>query len=924
MRFSPPAFYTLASSNYYAYLCLMINNGIKWIDNCDAAICSNIDAFSNTDRGMLSVNILSQLRNLLDHICVVIYLKAGMSEAVNYYKTIQAAHKYIDADYKYRDIKGLYSLLQISASHYTLDAESSERLMLKYYVYLLRIRSLVADELGMAILHNLESFPVNTDPAFNEYYKAIVQRINTIDLANAQTDERRYYIYGMRPVVVDGAVYYEVTLSAANENASKFDRIIAFTRLEISPYYAAMMRTVTTDIEVMGMRMPILLIIDWKPSIRRCEFKNMGRISGLDFPDSTTREYDNLMRYLRESRWSLTEIITLDDESFDKFLQIIREGGKARHISGLLNKCRSIISRSQPGHNILRYLLLRMNNKILRGQYSAERCSRLSNLNITRKSIPFDELPFSFSLAGHNPMLSDVIEAIPPRGHESEILARQLASNAEHKGTLYTSHDDLARFGDLQVLADAYNASLYHTHGHASIEVIDRHAFIRGYEDNVHNILLGLARLRGQGIENYTAIAEAWINSDPGKVDCDEKRQALRRIFAHSRVAMIYGAAGTGKSTLINHIANIFETSSKIFLANTKPAVYNLQRKVDAPASQFMTIAAYLARHAPACDILFVDECSTVCNSDMLDILDRGAFTALVLVGDMMQIESIRFGNWFSIADSHFRGDFKVDLTKPYRTTDTDLLATWDKVRTLSPDILEYLTRNGYTARLDDSIFTKAEPDEIILCLNYSGLYGINNINRLLQNNNPSPAVRRGIHLYKVGDPILFNDSDIYEPHLYNNLKGEIVGIQQVGQFIYFTLKVDTALSAEGLTYSPIKYISPGPEPGTTIVEICIGPEADTEADITGSQGLVPFQIAYAISIHKAQGLEYRSVKVVITHDVEDHITHNIFYTAITRTRDKLKIYWTPETEKKVLENLSFQFNKRDYTILKSRYPDLL
>ncbi len=49
----------------------------------------------------------------------------------------------------------------------------------------------------------------------------------------------------------------------------------------------------------------------------------------------------------------------------------------------------------------------------------------------------------------------------------------------------------------------------------------------------------------------------------------------------------------------------------------------------------------------------------------------------------------------------------------------------------------------------------------------------------------------------------------------------------------------------------------------------------------------VPFQVAYAVSIHKAQGLEYDSVKVVITDANEDDITHNIFYTAITRAREQ-------------------------------------
>ena len=37
----------------------------------------------------------------------------------------------------------------------------------------------------------------------------------------------------------------------------------------------------------------------------------------------------------------------------------------------------------------------------------------------------------------------------------------------------------------------------------------------------------------------------------------------------------------------------------------------------------------------------------------------------------------------------------------------------------------------------------------------------------------------------------------------------------------------------------------------------------------------------------QAQGLEYKSVKVVITEDIDEKISHNIFYTAITRTSNE-------------------------------------
>lgn len=67
-------------------------------------------------------------------------------------------------------------------------------------------------------------------------------------------------------------------------------------------------------------------------------------------------------------------------------------------------------------------------------------------------------------------------------------------------------------------------------------------------------------------------------------------------------------------------------------------------------------------------------------------------------------------------------------------------------------------------------------------------------------------------------------------------------------------------------------------------------------------KSIIPFQLAYAVSIHKAQGLEYDSVKVIIPSNNAEKITHGIFYTAITRAKKKLKIYWSPETMQEVIK----------------------
>ena len=68
-----------------------------------------------------------------------------------------------------------------------------------------------------------------------------------------------------------------------------------------------------------------------------------------------------------------------------------------------------------------------------------------------------------------------------------------------------------------------------------------------------------------------------------------------------------------------------------------------------------------------------------------------------------------------------------------------------------------------------------------------------------------------------------------------------------------------------------------------------------------------------------AQGLEYDSVKVVITKEIEERITHNIFYTAITRAKKRLRIYWSSESQKKIIEGFEVQNAKKDADIFSAQ-----
>lgn len=146
-------------------------------------------------------------------------------------------------------------------------------------------------------------------------------------------------------------------------------------------------------------------------------------------------------------------------------------------------------------------------------------------------------------------------------------------------------------------------------------------------------------------------------------------------------------------------------------------------------------------------------------------------------------------------------------------------------------------------------------------------------------------------------------------------MKGRIKDIEPTENKIRFDVELDIAITdweAEDYDFTLVGTS----DNGNSIISFWVDKYLSTDDDTDSSDAIVPFQVAYAVSIHKAQGLEYKSVKIVITNEVEELITHNIFYTAITRAKEDLKIYWTPETEKKILEGLSLRNYKKDAALL--------
>lgn len=916
-----------------------IDESIRKIDN---VICRHLDEIENNSRGAISQDILEQLTKFVNHIMLKFY--ANGREISITAENIAKATEFAQINSELYTLYKFHNYLEVVTTQYTLDEDGSERLMLKYYQYLLEAKNLVWHYFGIEVLNNLEKFPLHLDDTLQEYYKKISEKIERYPAEFKAEKNDKYYVQKIKPLFVNRHIYYEITFTPIDDrkNKPKSNRVIAFTKLPIKSNYASKFHLINETIEILGKTMPIIIIDGWEVSIRDCEFQNFIKLIKGEKKRVPYPEQRLICEFLTRTKYTLTALMDFSDKAYDRITLKWKNNLKSTVFIPILDECRKLIRKGRSGQNVLRYLLYNMNNVIIKGQYSDGYYSKyyeewvhagnsyLSGLYLSNGCRQFDSLPFNRSPVGHNPKLGAVFDCIPCKDKRPELFARFIRNNTEGKGQLFTDIDELCNFPDYPILIEKYNDSLYSGHRPKSDLMLEHNqVFINDYKLDTCTVIEKLQELSESGIENYSDDVESWLLFDGYEIDCDEKKVIITRIFSESKVGVIHGSAGVGKSTLINHVSHYLNDDAKLYLTQTNPAKENLMRKIDAENTTFSTIESFKRQGSAFAKykLLVIDECSTVSNKDMVEVLQKANFEMLLLVGDTYQIDAIQFGNWFSVLKAFLPESAVFELTQPHRTKDERLLELWDKVRQMDDTAKEVIERESYSLKVDESLLSSLDPGEAILCLNYDGLYGINNINRFLQESNPNPAITWDIQQYKVGDPILFLDSDRFRPIIHNNMKGIIQGVEiiakgTVEEHIQFDVEIPKLVFECDVSDSDIEFIKNDEKEEKSLVRFYVNKLKSADEDGEDYRTIVPFQVAYAVSIHKAQGLEYDSVKIVITDEVEELVTHNIFYTAITRAREKLKIYWTPEVEEKVINRIKPRDISKDVELLKNYLTD--
>ena len=137
--------------------------------------------------------------------------------------------------------------------------------------------------------------------------------------------------------------------------------------------------------------------------------------------------------------------------------------------------------------------------------------------------------------------------------------------------------------------------------------------------------------------------------------------------------------------------------------------------------------------------------------------------------------------------------------------------------------------------------------DMVILVPSRRGLYGINSLNRSL-----SAHLAPGEGPVFHGQPVMITRND-YERELYNGDRGVI--LEFGGQFYAFFEEP----RREGYRHFPVTLLG-------------------------------EYQTAFALTIHKSQGSEYKNVVVVIPEGVDRLLSREILYTGITRAREQVTL----------------------------------